>query len=55
MIPDAPDRSGPNEAAKPTENMDQLLAKLDEEMKRLDDEIDEAKKKSKAVIPDPDA
>jgi hypothetical protein len=55
MTPNAPDRSGSNKAAKPTENMDQLIARLDEEMKRLDEEIGEANKKSKAVRPDPEA
>jgi hypothetical protein len=33
---------------------EQMLAEKDEELKRLDEEINEAKKESKQVIPDPD-
>jgi hypothetical protein len=54
MATDPPDRSEPNKAAQPPENFDEILGKMDEELKCLDEEIQEAEKKSKAVIRDPD-
>jgi hypothetical protein len=47
------DRAEPDEAAVPAEDPDQILAEADEKFQHLDDEIHEAKRKSKAVIRDP--
>jgi len=47
-------RPGPNEVAELLEGIDQFLARSEEDLKRLDDEIREAEKKSKAVIRVPD-
>jgi archaellum component FlaC len=54
MSTDPEGRSEHNEAADPIENIDQFLAKADDDLKRLDEEIREAEKKSKAVIREPE-
>jgi hypothetical protein len=54
MATDAMDPPEPNAAAEPAEDADEFLAKADEKFKQLDDEIREAERKSKEVIPDPE-
>jgi hypothetical protein len=44
----------PVDPSKPAEDPDQFLAEADEKFEHLDDEIREAQKKSKAVMPDPE-
>jgi hypothetical protein len=54
MATDPVDPSKPEETAKPAEDPDQFLDEADEKFEHLDDEIRQAQRKSKAVIPDPE-
>ena len=54
MATDSADRTGSNEASEGIADLGKLIAKVDEELKQLDQEIHEAERKSKAVIRHPD-
>jgi hypothetical protein len=53
MSPDATSPSEQNEAEEHLQRMEQQLAKDDEKLEQLDEEIRKAERKSKSVIRDP--
>ena len=47
-------RSDPDEAADPPENIDQFVARVDEEFKQLDADIQKAEKEGEALKHEPE-